>query len=203
MTRRAWTILALGLLLSASLGGFALSAHGEAPAIEPSPSGGVFTSAAWKSLTKRVAQRGFTAAGVRVVTATGGQQSGHTLALLAASRPAGATCFIPVRGTALGASICRLTRPLTVFALRDHFAEVGRDGRRKLVAATEVVGLVRPGVASVAVRSTAVGRPSVQGQPLFAVPGGLAFGGGFRGVAATVIARGSSGEIVSRLSFGK
>jgi hypothetical protein len=193
----------LGLVLSAALGGFALSARGGAATFEPSASGGVFTSADWDSVKQRVAQRGFSAASVRVVTATGGRQSGHTLALLAASRPTGATCFIPARSTALGASICRLTRPLTVFAMRDHFAEVGRDGRRKLVAATDLVGLVRPGVASVAVRSNALGRAGMQGQPLFTVPGGLAFGGGFRGVAASVIARGSGGEVVSRLSFRK
>jgi hypothetical protein len=194
-------ILLLGALLSASLGAFVLAAHGETDVVKPSASWGAFTTAGWVTVKQRVANRGFTPGSIRVVSATGGQQEGDGLALLSASRSSGSTCFIPVQGLTLKASVCRLARPVTVFSVQGHFTEVTPDGHRRSVAMTEIVGLVRPTVTSVVVSWTALGRSNTQGQPLLVAPGAFAFGGGFRGKSATLVARNASGHVLTRLDL--
>jgi hypothetical protein len=201
VTRRAWIILLLGAVLSASLGTFAFAARGETDAVEPSASWGAFTTAGWETVKKRVAHRGFTPASIRVVSATGGRQEGDVLALLAASRSSGSTCFIPVHGLTLKASVCHLAKPVTVFSARGHFTEVAPDGQRRSVATTEIVGLVRSTVTSIAVGRTTLGRPNTQGQPLLEAPGAFVFGGGFRGASVTLVARDASGHVVTRLEL--
>jgi len=201
VTRRAWTILVVGALLSASLGGFVLLDRGQASGFKPLASGGVFTPAVWETVKQRVAQRGFTAASIRVLTTAGDPQSGKALTLLGASRPSGANCFILARGRTLGASICRLAKPVTVFTARDHFYELGAAGQRHVISATDAIGLVRRDVASVVMSWKISGRPNLQGLPLFEVSGVRAFGFGFRGTSGTLLVRDAHGKTVSRLDL--
>jgi hypothetical protein len=201
VTRRAWTILVVGALLSASLGGFVLFDRGEASVFKASPSGGVFPSAVWETVKQRVAQRGFNAASVRVLTSAGDSQSGKALTLLGASRPSGAHCFIVARGTTLGVSICRLAKPVTVFTARDQFYELSAAGQRHSFPATDAIGLIRLDVASVVLSRKISGRPNVQGLPLFDVAGVHAFGFSFRGTSGTSIQRDAHGKTVSRLDL--
>jgi hypothetical protein len=203
VTRRAWTILVAGVLLSASLGGFVLLDRGQASGFKPLASGGMFTPGVWEAVKQRVAQRGFTAASTRVLTsAGGGPQSGKALTLLGASRPSGANCFIVARGTTLGASICRLAKPVTVFTARDHFYEIGASGRGHSFPATAAIGLIRRDVASVAMSWKVSGRPNLQGLPLVEVSGVRAFGFSFRGTSGTLLVRDAHGKTVSRLDLG-
>jgi hypothetical protein len=201
VTRRAWTILVVGALLSPSLGGFVLLDRGQASVLKPLASGGMFTPAVWETVQQRVAQRGFTAASVRVLTSAGDPQSGKAVTLLGASRPSGANCFILARGNTLGASICRLAKPVTVFTARDHFYETGAAGQRHSFPATNVIGLVRRDVASVVVTWKLSGQPNVQGLPLFDVAGVRAFGFSFRGTAGTLMQRDAHGKTVSRVDL--
>jgi hypothetical protein len=118
-----------------------------------------------------------------------------------AARPSGAKCFILARGTTLGASICRLAKPVTIFTARDRFYETGPAGQPRSFPATDAIGLVRRDVASVAMSWKMLGRPNVQGLPLFDVSGVRAFGFSFRGTSGTFIARDAHGETVSRLNL--
>jgi hypothetical protein len=201
VTRRAWAILIVGALLSASLGGFVLFDRGQASVFKPTASGGVFTTAAWERVKRRVAQRGFNAASIRVVTSAGDSQRGKALTLLGASRPSGANCFVVARGTTLGASICRLAKPVTVFTARDQFDEIGAAGLRHAVPATDAIGLIRRDVASVVMSWRILGRPNVQGLPLFDVAGVRVFGFTFRGTSGTLLVRDAHGKTVSRLDL--
>ena len=200
MTRRAWTILVVGALLSASLGGFVLFDRGQASVFKPLASGGVFTPAVWETVKQRVGQRGFIAASIRVLTSAGDPQGGNALTLLGASRPSGANCFILARGRTLGASICRLAKPVTVFTARDQFYELGAAGRRHSVPATDAIGLIRRDVASVVMSWKISGRPNLQGLPLFDVSGVRAFGFSFRASGALLV-RDAHGTTVSRLDL--
>jgi hypothetical protein len=201
VTRRAWAILVAGALVSASFGGFVLLDRGQASGFKPLASGGVFTSAVWETVEQRIAQRGFDPASIRVLTSAGDPQCGNVLTLLGASRPSGANCFIVARGTTLGASICRLAKPVTVFAARDRFSEIGAAGQRHSSPATDAIGLIRRDVASVVMSWKISGRPNVQGLPLFEVSGVRAFGFSFRGTAGTLLVRDGHGETVSRLAL--
>ncbi len=201
MTRRAWTILLVGALLSASLGGFVLFDRGEASVFKPLASGGVFTPAVWETVKQRVAQRGFNTASIRVLTSAGDPQSGKAVTLLGASRPSGANCFILARGTTLGASICRLAKPVTVFTARDQFYELGASGQRHAFPATDAIGLIRRDVASVVMSWKISGRPNVQGLPLFEVSGVRAFGFSFRGTSGALVVRDPHGKTVSRVDL--
>jgi hypothetical protein len=201
VTRRAWTILVVGVLLAASLGGFVLLDRGQASGFKPLASGGVFTPAVWERVKQRVARRGFDPASIHVLTSAGGPQGGKTLTLLGASRPSGAHCFIVARGTTLDASICRLAKPVTVFTARDQFYEIGATGQGHSFPATDAIGLIRRDVASVVMRWKISGRPNVQGLPLFDVSGGRAFGFAFRGTSGTLLVRDAHGKTVSRLDL--
>ena len=105
------------------------------------------------------------------------------------------------RGTTLGASICRLAKPVTVFTAHDHFYELGASGEGHLFPATDAIGLIRLDVASVVMSWKISGRPNLQGLPLFDVFGVRAFGFSFRGTSGTLIARDAHGKTVSRLDL--
>ena len=196
-------ILLLGLVLAGSLGGFALANRGSAATLKPSAAWGMFTDTTWEKIKGRVASRGFRPASVRVISAAGGQQDRDTgFSMLAASRPSGATCFIAVRRTTLGASICRLTKPVTVFAMSDTFTELTSNGRKHSVVTTILVGLARPDVSGVAVSFMSFGRPWLQGQALLPASGGIhTFAGGYRGASATLVAFGVGGQALDRLAL--
>jgi hypothetical protein len=199
VTRRAWAILVVGALLSTALGGFVLFDRGHASVFKPLASGGVFSSAVWERVKQRVAQRGFSPASIRVLTSAGGPQSRNTLTLLGASRPSGANCFIVARGATLGASVCRLAKPVTIFTARDHFYEIGALGQGHAFPATDAIGLIRHEVGSVVMSWKISGRANVQGLPLFEVSGVRAFGFSFRGRSGTLLVRDAHGKTVSRL----
>jgi hypothetical protein len=186
VTRRIWVMLAAGAVLVAAAGGTALATGGSSAALGPAgPSWNLYPPADWDALAAR---SGLRRATVRIVAATVGRQR-RPFALLAGERR-GRTCFVLAQGRALGAPLCRLERPLTLFAMRDR-----RQGRRM----TDVLGLARHDVVSVASTSENDGRPITSGQPLTAVPGGFAFGSGTAGSALTLVARNASGAVLARL----
>jgi hypothetical protein len=201
VTRRAWAILVVGALLAASLGGFVLLDRGQASGFKPLASGGVFTSTVWETVKQRITKRGFNPVSIQVLTSAGDSQNGKALTLLGAARPSGANCFIVARGTTLGASICLLAKPVTVFSARDQFYEIGASGQGHSFPATDAIGLIRRDVGSVVMRWKISGRPNVQGLPLFDVSGGRAFGFTFRGRSGTLLVRDSHGKTVSRLDL--
>jgi hypothetical protein len=198
VTRRAWLILAVGAVLAASLGGVALANRGSSATFAPTASWNMFPPAQWDALKARAAAKGLDPATLHVVGATS-RHGGEPLALVAGTKGA-RTCFMPVVGDALGAPICRLAKPLTLFAFADTFVQTGSRGRpaRKLPA-VEILGLARADIASVVGRSTVDGRPWSAGEPLLAVPHGFVFAGGQSGAATTYIARNRAGRVVARI----
>jgi len=193
VTRRAWIMLAVGLAAAASLGGFALASRGSATVSEPSPSWGVFSKAAWRTVSQRATVLGFSSASVKVVTAMP-KQNGTPFALLSATSSAGRTCFIPVRNVSLGRPICRLTKPLVIFTMSDRF----QSGTAATVPATLIIGLARHDIISVVATETSNGRPFVQGEPLLPAAGASAFGGGFESISQ-LVARNAAGHVVATL----
>ena len=127
-------------------------------------------------------------ANLHVVSATA-RSDGTPLALLAGRR-GGTTCFVAADALSLRPPVCRLARPVTVFAFPD-----GPN--------IAVLGITRADVGSVATRVIEDGRPVVTGEPLLRVPGGFAFGSGYRGSAATVVARDGHGRILARILLGR
>ncbi len=199
VTRRAWLMLAVGAVLVASLEGFALANRGSSATLTPTTaSWNMFPRAQWDALTARAAANGLDPTSLHVVGATS-RHGGEPLALLAGTKH-GQTCFLPVAGGTLGAPICRLVKPLTLFAFADTFVQTNSLGRPvRKVPAVEILGLARAGVESVVGRSTVDGRPYSVGEPLLAVPHGFVFAGGQSGRATTYIARNRAGRVVARI----
>jgi hypothetical protein len=111
VTRRAWIVLALGLVAAVvTAGAFARAGRSDFQPSKPQPGWGMFSAAEWKTLSLRLERRGFDAAGIRLVGATD-TTKGRAFGLLAGRSRTGTTCVVPVTGTTLGATVCRLTRP--------------------------------------------------------------------------------------------
>jgi hypothetical protein len=188
VTRRAWILLVAGVLLAGAVGGFALANRGESAVFKPTASWNMFRPAQWRAVQASAAARGFTRTSLHVVAATS-KGDGTPLALLA-GRQSGRTCFVPVAGHALGRTVCKLDRPLVVFAFRDHY------GHRPVV---DVLGLARPGVQSVAGESMVNGARWVSGVALVHVQGGFAFAGGASGRSFTYVGRNAAGRVLTRV----
>ena len=150
MTRRAWILLALGLMAGVvTAGAFARAGRPAFTQAKPQPGWGVFTAGQWKTVSDRFAQRGLDAASIRLVGAT--DITGHRpFGLVAGRSRTGATCITPVKGTALGATICRLTKPLVLFTAPETWRDAAVAGTpAHVVHATAVLGIARHDVAGV------------------------------------------------------
>jgi len=200
MTRRAWVILAVGALAVAASGAFAVVAGRSSPSFNPSASWGAFTAPQWKLVRERVAHRGFEPTSAKVVSAAP-MQNGRPFALVSATRKGGHTCFMAVRGVDVAAPVCRLTKPLLVLTMPDRYDEPASvTGPARSVPMTEIIGLARRDVTGIVTSSTSAGRKWVQGLPLLYVPGGWAFGGGYRDVT-TLVAHNRRGNVLARLQI--
>jgi hypothetical protein len=184
-------------VVASALAAAAVANHGKPEVIgEVSPSGNAFTDTEWDALKRQLAQKGFRASSIHVVS---GADPG--LVLLAATRPSGATCFVPVQALAVRATVCHLTKPLTTFSMRSHFTQIGADGRGHQVPSTAVVGILRPDVANVAAHWTVSGRENVQYLTPLIAAGARVFGWGFRGTSVVLVAHSRSGKVVARLTL--
>jgi hypothetical protein len=198
MTRRAWTIFAIGMLVVVVSGAYAVTNGRSSSEFKPSPTWGIFSAGQWTSVQERAAQRGFAPASVTLVSAML-LQNGKPFAFVSATKN-GRTCFMAVRGVDLAMPICRLAKPLVVFTMHDHAREgATATSAGHSVPITDLIGLARQDVTGLVVTSTNPdGRPWRSGQPLLPAPGGWAFAGGYRTVTL-LTAQNGSGRILARL----
>jgi len=191
--RRTLTLLALGLLAIAGAGAFAVSTGHSTPSLTPSANWGLYSSPAWDAVSTKLEQRGFLRESVHVATGTRLERNGQAFALLAARSSSGRDCFVVARGTALGPTICKLTKPLTVYTESDRCAPCSPHGSP--ANALTLLALVRRDVTSVTTvaggRETGIGMVAVEG-------GALAFNlSGPDHGATTLRARGANNTILA------
>ena len=158
-------ILAVGLLAIAGVGALAATQNDSATATRSSASWGLYSAADWNRLAATFARRGFAVGSVRVVTGTA-LQNGRQFALVGGRTRSGQTCFALARGAALGPTICRLSKPITLFQAPDTCGACS-PGRRPLKT-LELLGLIRR---DVTVTMISQGRESGMG----VVPAGPGF----------------------------
>jgi hypothetical protein len=115
--------------------------------IRRAPHWGLFSDASWNTVATRFEQRGFARGSVRIVTGTALMRNRESFARPTARSKSGRTCFVVVRGTSMGATICQVSKPLLVFAARDLCAACS-PGQSPLETPTMLV-LVRHDVSSV------------------------------------------------------
>lgn len=191
VTARAATILTAGLL-AIGAAAFAATQSGSASSTRSPASWGLYSAADWNRLAARFARRGFAPGSVRVVTGTA-LQNGRPFALVGARTRSGAICFAVARGAALGETICRLSKPVTLFEAPDTCAACAP--RARPLKTLELLGLVR---SDVTVTMTLQGRESGLG----VVPAGpgFAFNIGARN-GDRLRARDASGRTLAAVRF--
>jgi hypothetical protein len=184
-------------VVASALAAAAVANHGTPAVIgEVSPSGNAFTDRQWDALKQRLAQKGFRASSVHVVGF-----GDPEFVLLAATRVSGSTCFMPVQGTAVGAAVCHLTKPLTIFSARRQITPIDSAGHTVRIPSTAVVGILRPDVASVSARWTTSGHESAQYLTPLSAAGVRVFGNAFRGTSVVLLAHSRSGKVAARLTL--
>jgi hypothetical protein len=147
MSRRAWTMLAVGVLAIAASGVFAVTSGRSTSTIKPSPHWGLYSAKTWDAMATTFERRGFARASVHVVTGTTLMSTDQPFAILGARAASGNQCFAVARGTALGPAICRVSEPLVVFTARDVCTQCAPG--RSPVKTTDVLLLVRGDVRGV------------------------------------------------------
>jgi len=196
VTRRAWMMAAVGALLAVSLGGVVLAKSGSPATFEASASWGVFTPAQWKVVRARVEDRGFTASSIHVVEGLQ-QHDRRALALVAATSARGRTCFVPVQGVTLAQTICRLTKPVVLFSVRDFWIQPAGNGRpAQRIPLTDLLGVARGDVAGISIEAA----HRVQGLSLIERGRVLTFAGGYAH-ASVLRARDAGGHVLFQLAF--
>jgi hypothetical protein len=177
VTRRAWILLALGLVAGVvTAGAFARAGRPEFTPSKPQPGWGIFTPEQWKALSLRVERRGFAAGSVRIVSAadTAGH---HPFALVAGTSRTGGTCIVPVKGMTLGVTVCRLSKPLIVFTAPNTWRDAAVPGTpAHVVHAVSVLGIARRDVSGVVARGSGM----AMGLPLIGMGRLTTFAAGFR-----------------------
>ena len=143
MTPRACKIVALGAVVIAAAGGFAVSQGRSSSSMKATAHWGLYSSAKWDTVAASFARRGFARDSVRIVTAAR-LANGQPFALLGARSNRGRTCFAVGRGTVLGATICRISKPLMVFSAPDTCAACSPGG--PALKTRSILGLVRSDV---------------------------------------------------------
>jgi hypothetical protein len=191
-TLRAWMILALGVVAIAGVGAFAATQGRSSSSPKTPASWGLYSSEQWNAVTARLAQRGFSRGSVRVVTGTK-LSNGQPFALIG-GRSAGRACFAVSRGSTLGATICRFSKPVTVFSAPDRCAACSPGG--PATKTRSILALVR---ADVTVTMVHQGRESGIG----VVPAGKGFAFNFSFVRSgdRLRARDASGRVLANISF--
>jgi len=195
VTQRAWTIAAIGLAAAVALGGFSVAKARSTTTFTPSASWSLFSPEQWSAVKSALGRRGFDASTVRVLSGTQTSRR-KPFALVEAQRGAARACVSVVRGTVLGATICRLRTPLLYFSLPDRCRPCAPAGEPS--ARVELVlGLARRDVASLA-SSDGSGRET--GGTLTPAP----FGWAFQSAAAVqtdLVARDAAGRVLARVAL--
>jgi hypothetical protein len=182
VTRRAWILLAFGIVAAVvTAGAFARANQSEFTPSKTPPSWGIFTSAQWKTLLLRVERRGFAQGSVRVVSAM--DTTGHRpFALVAGTTRTGATCVVPVTGMTLGLTVCRLGKPLVVFTAPNTWRDAAVPGiAAHVVHGVSMIGIARRDVSGVVARNDS---GMAQGLPLMETGRLRTFAGGFRSITS-------------------
>jgi hypothetical protein len=195
VTRRAWTIAAIGLAAAVALGGFSVAKARSTTTFTPSASWSLFSPEQWSAVKATLAGRGFDSSTVRVLSGTQTSRR-KPFALVEAQRGAGRACVSVVRGAVVGSTVCRLRAPMLSFALRDRCrpcAPAGSAPARVVL----VLGLARRDVASLA-STDASGRET--GGTLIPAPFGWEFQSG-AAVQTDLIARDAAGHLLARVAL--
>ena len=134
VTRRAWTILTVGLALAAVAVAAAAAVGGVFPGGGSSsrlpepwrptlyPWQSYFSPAQSRTVRSGLTRRGLDAASAHIVGAAPYVVSDHgPFLLVEATSRAGRPCFVPVLRVRLGPTDCGARTPVVVFAARDHF----------------------------------------------------------------------------------
>jgi hypothetical protein len=82
------------------------------------PWGWFYSSEKWDEVKANAVRRGFVPDTVHMVTATT-LADGRQLAIIGGRTDTGRTCVAVARGTAIGAAICRISKPVMLFYARD------------------------------------------------------------------------------------
>jgi hypothetical protein len=186
-------ILALGLVAIAGLGSLAVSQGRPSSSTKTAASWGLYAPMRWDALRAAFARRGFAHDSIRVVTGTK-LAKGQPFALIGGRSTAGRTCFAVARGKKLGGTICRFSRPVTVFSAPDKCAPCSPGGR-----ATEthsILALVRADVTV-----TMVHQERESGIGVVPAGNGFAFNSSFVRTGDRLRARGANGRVLATISF--
>jgi hypothetical protein len=196
VANRAWIVAALGVVVIASAGAGSLLLSRSAPnaTITAAPHWGLYSPTTWNVVATKFEQRGFSWASVHVVTGTKLASTGKSFAILGARSGSGRNCFAVARGTALGATICTVSKPLVVFAARDLCVACA-PGQSPLKTLT-ILSLVRRDVTSV----TMIDRGHESGVIISPAGGGTyAFNSGAALNNAVLRARGKGASILAQV----
>jgi hypothetical protein len=162
-----------------------------APVVD-APWSGLYTSEQWDVVKADFSRRGFAPESVHVVTATV-LANGHRFGIIGAAKR-GNTCLAVARGAAVGATICRISKPLMLFYAPDTCAPCSPGGAP--VRTFAVIGLIR---------SDAIVTVIAQGHEggVGSVPAGIgyAFTSGFGTGNLRIRARDASGRVLASFSL--
>jgi hypothetical protein len=193
VTPRAWKTLALGVVVIAAVGGFAASQGRSSSSTQPPAHWGLYSSAKWDAVAARFARRGFARDSVRIVTAAR-LANGQPFALLGARSNTGRTCFAIGRGIVLGATICRISKPLMVFSAPDTCAACSPGG--PALKTRSILGLVRSDVTA-----TMISQHREGGLGVVPAGQGFAFNTSFVRPGDRLRARDASGRVLASITF--
>jgi hypothetical protein len=146
-------MLAFGVVLAAvTVGAFARAGRSELISSKPLPGWGMFTPAEWQTVTLGIERRGFDPGSIRLVGGT--DTTNHRpFGLIAGRSRTGATCVTPVKGTTLGLTVCKLSKPLVLFTAPETWKDAAAFGvPAHVVHATAVLGIARHDVAGIVVQ---------------------------------------------------
>jgi hypothetical protein len=195
VTRRAWTIAAIGLAAAVALGGFSVAKARSTTTFAPSASWSLFSPEQWSAVKSALGRRGFDASTVRVLSGTQTSRR-KPFALVEAQRGTQPACVSIVRGAAVGSTVCRLRKPLLYFALHDRCVPCAPAGGAP-ARVVLLLGLARRDVASLA-STDASGLET--GGTLTPAPLGWAFQSG-AAVQTDLIARDAAGRVLARVAL--
>jgi hypothetical protein len=102
--------------------------------------GWLYSSEKWDVVKASFARRGFDPDSVKVLTATT-LTNGRQFAIISGRTGTGRTCLVVARGTAIGATICRISKPVMVFYARDTCNICAPDGTP--MKTLSILGLIR------------------------------------------------------------
>ena len=192
VTPRAWKILAFGAVVIAASGGFA-AATGRSSSSKPPASWGLYSPAKWDVVAATFAHRGFARDSVHIVTGTR-LADGQVFALIGGRSNAGRTCFAVARGSALGSTICRISKPVIVFSAPDTCAACSPGGPP--LKTRSILALVRGDVTV-----TMVSQGHESGIGVVPAGAGLAFNSSFLRAGDRLQARDAAGRLLASITF--